>query len=1036
MTAVPLVLVLVLAFAATANGADPQGPAFGANRYSASIQEVCARADTDEYVASLVKGETLSVGVTAAEGSPLRVNLTLVGPSGTEFVPAAVVVKSDGRSLSLRDFAIPATGRWTVRVAGADGTQGAYDVAFAVGAAPQFKVKKASVKDGSDSVFEFEGLRGAVADVRVVWKGRTAPVVRAILDPQGFPLSGIKPVTRKNSLELKGLVLDRDDGTYELRLSSDGDTAVCDVSIRVRPTGRPAGRKAVVLSDSEAFLDPVNVPIRGIAGRTVRFTGGNFSTGAPPVVLFGSARAVVSVVPGGTALDVIPPAMLDGSTVAVTVIGSDGQSCVRERYFQYVPTLWILDLEDAAGRSVRAGALAGGTRLRLRGSGFESGQTVLFGTTAATLVSPAESESMWILTPAASGGAVSVVVQDAFGREVTAPFRFDYLLPPVITSVAATGGAFLDSVRVAQSGGATVTVSGANLTASDVVTLGGTSCIVTAATSSKLTLTTQATRAGAVDLVVLDTVGQSATLANALRVVGWTDATSLRSPGSSTIDDLAAGRGAVGDLDGDGLANDLVLVSAATAPGTRSAFTRLFLGAGGSLVDVTDTRLPAVRSDTAGVDDWKASVVALGQLDDNVATDILIGGEPVASGGTDPLEARLFANNGSGVFALDAIAPMVRSAPWSCTDDATGGEYPLFTPGGTNGGRVTALAIGDIDGDGAADIVIGTDHFRTGALHVPLALVTFDGDGATVGDAATDWNETGSTVDAPAIRIFANRRGKGGGYTDVSFTRLPGGEATPGTLPAYHVRDLKLADIDGDGDLDIVLTWDDPTSVTPFGLANLGSDAARVATRVLLNDGAGFFTDATAAWMPASAGNEFWQADRLVLADFDADGDADMVLIHRTSIDAYTGSATLTRSALRMLRNDGAGSGFVNVTATAVPSVPLAGTRDDNLRGTALAVLDFDGDGVLDIVVGGTSAMTASSGGVARSTRLLRGGANFKFANANAYLWAPATDTGEAGELLVAALAPGGANSLLLVTDTAPAQSAGSEKLRVFDWAK
>jgi hypothetical protein len=1021
----------VLAAAASASRADPHGPPFGANRYAASIARVCAEPDTDDYVAALVAGERLTVTVLASGGSALRPALTLVGPDGSEFAPSSLKVSRNGKSATLRSWPVPKSGRWAVRVAGAGGTEGCYTIAFAIGAAPPVSARKLDVTAGADCVVPFEGIDGAVVDLSVAWKTRGASVaLSSILSPLRAALPNVVPVVTAHSLTVKGLVLAGGDGTYELHLARGAGLPVCDVSVRVRPTGRPKSARAVKLSDSEPFLDAVASPLRGAAGVRVRMTGGNLSASDPPTVLFGSLPAIAYVANGGSEIDVIPPDAAEGATVDVAVVGSDGQSCVRKGYFRYVPAPHVDDLVDDRHAPVRVLRSAGGASLLLLGSGFEEGQTVSFGAVPAE-ASVASPSSIRVTAPAVTG-RVHVTVRDEFGRASASGFEVNCVAPPDVASVAATGGVFLDASHAAAGGGTSVTITGVNLLAADVVTFGRAPCAVTSGADGRLTFTTSALVAGPADLVVTDPVGQSTVIEKALNVVGFADATSTRSPGKNAADALAASRGAVGDLDGDGRADDLVLVSGDTPPGTRAEFTRVFFGSSGALHDVTATNVPAARSDAAGADEWKADAVAIGDLDGDGSADIVIGGSPVPGTGTDVFEARIFANDGAGTFHLDAASPLVRTAPWTVSDGST--DFDLFTPDGAGSGRVTALAVGDLDGDGAADMVIGTDHFRTGALHLPLSSVYFDGDTAHSPCASYAWDPVGVTTDSPALRICLNRRGTGEGLVDATFTRLPRGETSPGQLPAYHVRDLKLGDVNGDGALDIVLTWDDPTTVTPYGLANPGAGEARIATRVLLNDGAGFFTDATDSWMPAASNREFWQADRLVLADLDGDGDLDLVLLHHESTDAYTGLPTHSVSALRILRNDGPGAGFVDVTRTALPSVPLAGTTDDNLRGTALAVFDFDGDGVPDIAVGTTESL---GGGAHRSTRLLRGLGGMKFADASGFLPAAATDSGEAGDILPVHLVTGTSGlSLLLVAPAQPAHSAGGEILRVLDWTK
>ena len=55
--------------------------------------------------------------------------------------------------------------------------------------------------------------------------------------------------------------------------------------------------------------------------------------------------------------------------------------------------------------------------------------------------------------------------------------------------------------------------------------------------------------------------------------------------------------------------------------------------------------------------------------------------------------------------------------------------------------------------------------------------------------------------------------------------------------------DARLADVDGDGDLDILLSNENPFNPSPTGGGQ---------NRLLINDGTGTFTDQTAARLPAA----------------------------------------------------------------------------------------------------------------------------------------------------------------------------------------
>jgi FG-GAP-like repeat len=182
----------------------------------------------------------------------------------------------------------------------------------------------------------------------------------------------------------------------------------------------------------------------------------------------------------------------------------------------------------------------------------------------------------------------------------------------------------------------------------------------------------------------------------------------------------------------------------------------------------------------------------------------------------------------------------------------------------------TKADFGDIDGDGDLDAIV--------ANLGPEQLLLNDGDG---------------------------------GFADAT-SQLP---PPPPFLQDITVE-ARFADIDGDGDLDVLLGNENPFDPSPI---------AGGQNRTLMNNGAGVFTDETAARLPAAID----QTAAMLAGDIDGDGDLDIIVLNRGQ-DV-------------VLINDGAGF-FTDETATRYPVTP------DTSRGGGLA--DLDGDDDLDLVVG------------------------------------------------------------------------------------
>ena len=191
------------------------------------------------------------------------------------------------------------------------------------------------------------------------------------------------------------------------------------------------------------------------------------------------------------------------------------------------------------------------------------------------------------------------------------------------------------------------------------------------------------------------------------------------------------------------------------------------------------------------------------------------------------------------------------------------------------------VGVGDLDGDGLPDLVIVVDNISdqfAGArnrllinngerfvqraspfddfpgdwLHAELA--DLDGDGDLDVLLPQDYIEGISRPGTPAIAVFIN---DGAANFEVENRRIHG-------MPPLPAFEAVVADVDGDGDVDIV--------VAVFGLLFADGDIEPFRSVLLLNDGEAEFFEASDAF---SVGLDIPTAD-FGVADLDGDGVTDL----------------------------------------------------------------------------------------------------------------------------------------------------------------
>lgn len=372
--------------------------------------------------------------------------------------------------------------------------------------------------------------------------------------------------------------------------------------------------------------------------------------------------------------------------------------------------------------------------------------------------------------------------------------------------------------------------------------------------------------------------------------------------------------------------------------------------------DVTDTHVPVSKY-------LHALDVALVDVDGDGDLDAVLAVEMSAN--------RLYINDGQGHFTWKqgALGTKAHDTEHVLSADFNRDGYPdlifvaeedhahqLFL-GGAGGVFTDAsdrlpkmsegngLAVGDVNGDGLPDIVIGN-----------------------------------SAEERPG-----KPRASGQNFLWLNDPKQPGTfiDATATHLPAYEddTQDIALADVDGDGDLDMVVANESPPNrlllndgkghfreapkalqlLTPLEtrevhvfdangdgrpdilFLNLTSNNKKwdkdPQARLLINKGRGKFRDETKTRLPE---NRFSSWGGMVM-DFNHDGHPDLIV---GAIDV-PGFKPLQ---LRAYANDGKGR-FSDVTATVMPAATVG-------RSWSMAKGDVNGDGVEDLFVGtwGTQA--------------------------------------------------------------------------------
>lgn len=423
-------------------------------------------------------------------------------------------------------------------------------------------------------------------------------------------------------------------------------------------------------------------------------------------------------------------------------------------------------------------------------------------------------------------------------------------------------------------GGAEVVIEGANFESGASVKFGSIPAQNTQfISSSKLIVTTPLSAKGVTNLTVTNPSGKSGVVTGGFTFNYNGDGVFSKLMGSFPSAAIWGLDVDVADVDGDG-DND---VAVATSEGAR-----LFVNNGmGILTDVTATNLPNASG-------YYASSITFADINNDGFNDIFV---------TFFGEYRLYKNTGNGTF-ID-ISTNMPFMNYNNSDAAIGdvdgdGDVDIFVSSPSqcmlyindgNGtftdktitnipvnhtNQVLGCTFGDIDNDNDIDIVIATAGYIPDILYInngngvftqaPVGSIPQDNDSnfcPVLFDVDKDGdldifvtNYSGGVVN----RLYINNGN--GTFNDATATHLP-------IIVQHESFNADIADIDGDGDLDIVV-------------AEFSTSRQNI---LYINDGTGHFSDGSQTKLPL----EYDEARGVKFAEIDNDGDMDIVFVNFSS---------------------------------------------------------------------------------------------------------------------------------------------------------
>ncbi|MCB0567847.1 MAG: T9SS type A sorting domain-containing protein [Phaeodactylibacter sp.] len=303
------------------------------------------------------------------------------------------------------------------------------------------------------------------------------------------------------------------------------------------------------------------------------------------------------------------------------------------------------------------------------------------------------------------------------------------------------------------------------------------------------------------------------------------------------------------------------------------------------LLAQTFTEVPPA-SDFEGV---SAGAIAFADVDGDGDSDVLITG---LDGSLEPI-AKLYTNDGTGSYTEVVGTPfdVVYNSSVAFADVEGDGDSDVLITGENDSARIAKLYTND--GTGSFTEVMGTPF--DGVTVGSVAFSDVDGDGDN------DVLITGTSNPGRIAKLYTNNGT--GSFSEVMGTPFAG----------VSRSSIAFADVDGDGDSDVLITGD-------------GGAVGEIA-KLYTNDGMGSFTEVIDTFFVGVSNSS------IAFSDVDGDGDSDVLI---------TGQQDFFEGFAKLYTNDGTGS-FAEVM----------GAPFDGVYNSSIAFSDVDSDGDSDVLIVG-----------------------------------------------------------------------------------